>query len=389
MRQLWIVAGLTLCWGGIANAAEPCGGVRLDSGVVKTGKALPVKTDLAGDDLACAKAVAAAIKERAQIRSITLAAKVPSDRRPDGTAMAAAWTKVMVAAGIPEARISSIVPTSAPGTAAELSIAYREPTPRPVALVQAMTGKVFTGQDAAKLGPAANGTQLIQGDIVHTEKGAVARLALADGSFVSLLPDSMIKLGRIELTADLKRAVRLDLMKGRVEAIAEPKGSGSSFDIVTKTAIAGVRGTRFRVGELPSGSTGVETLDGKVELKSEVGEKQSVVIEAGKTAEVDHKGNATPPRPLLPGAQITAPLSGEVDRSVALIWQPVPGSQSYKIEVAADGELATQLRVYSSTSPGLAMPKDLPAGHWFWRVSAVDTGDVVGMPSKTYSFTVK
>ncbi len=389
MKSLLLVSILATGISTVAFAADPCGGLRMDGGTIKSGKLLPARADLAGADLACAKAVATALKERAQVRSITLAAKVPSDRRPDGTAIAAAWTKQLVAAGIPDARISSIVPTSAPGTPAELTITFREPTPRPVALVQAVTGKVNSGQEAGKLGPVANGTQLIQGDIVATEKGAVARLALADGSFVSLLPDSMIKLGRIELTADLKRAVRLDLMKGRVEAIAEPKGTGSSFDIVTKTAIAGVRGTRFRVGEMPSGSTGVETLDGKVELKSEVVEKQTVFVEAGKAAEVDHKGAATPPRPLLPGATIAAPLLGEVDRTVSLRWQPVPGTVSYRVEIGADGELATQLQVFTTTSPSLPMPKELAAGHWFWRVSAVDSGDVVGLPSRTYSFTVK
>ncbi|MSQ83393.1 MAG: hypothetical protein EXR77_10990 [Myxococcales bacterium] len=382
-------AVLNLTWAASLWAAEPCGGIHLESGVVKAGKALPAKTDLQGDDLVCAKAVGAALVARSQIRSITVAVKVASDKRNYGVLAAAAWTKVLVGAGIPEARVSMIVPTLAPGSPSEVSIAYREPAPRPVALVQAMTGKVQSGPDPTKLGPASTGTQLVQGDVVSTDKGAVARLALADGSFVSLLGDTMIKLGRVELTADLKRAVRLDLLKGKVEAIADSKGAGSSFDIVTKTAIAGVRGTKFRVGESDSGATIVETVEGKVELKSELGAKQVVIVEAGHAAEVDSKGTASPPRPLLAAAAVDSPLSGEVERSQALKWQAVANAKTYRVEIAADGELATRLQVVVVAATILSIPKEIVSGHWFWRVTAVDSGDVFGLPSKTYSFSLR
>lgn len=371
------------------QAAEPCGGVRFDAGYVKGGKPLPAKAELAGDDLACVKAVGAALKERSQIRAITVAVRVAADRRQEGALIAAAWTKLLVAAGIPEARISTIVPTGPSGVPNELTVQYREPTPRPVALVQAMTGKVSCGADATKLSLTSTGANLIQGDIVSTDKGSVVRLALADGSFVSLLPESSIRLGRVELTADLKRAVRIDLLRGKVEAIADPKGAGSSFDIVTKTAIAGVRGTRFRVGDLPSGSTGVETLDGKVELQSQTGAKETVVVEAGMAAEVDHLGKATPPRALLKAPLVEPPFSGELPATAVLKWQPVDTAKLYKVELGADGELATAMRVFTTATPQLPIPKELAVGHWFWRVSAIDTGEVAGYPSKTYSFSLR
>ena len=394
MVKLWFHKGLcaiaaSSLWAGSAWAAEPCGGIKLDNGQLKAGKALPAKPDLAGDDLACVKAIGAALQARPQIRSITVAVRVASDRRQEGALIAAAWAKQLVAAGIPEARISTMVPTVAPGTATDVSVAYREPTPRPVALVQAMTGKVSAGADVAKLSPASTGANLIQGDVVSTDKGSVARLALADGSFVSLLPESSIRLGRVELTADLKRAVRIELLRGKVEAIAEPKGSGSSFDIVTKTAIAGVRGTRFRIGDTPSGAMGVETLEGKVELKSETGAKESVMIEAGKAAEVSVEGKATVPRNLLPAALVEPPYSGELPPTGKVQWKAVPGATGYKVEIGADGELATAFKVFAVTATELPLPKELTSGYWFWRVVAVDASGVAGFPSKTYSFSLR
>lgn len=144
----------------------------------------------------------------------------------------------------------------------QLSIALREPMPRAVALVQALTGIAQAGPELGKLGPVAVGSQFIAGDVVTTDEAAAARLALADGSFDALRGETTLRIGRVELTAELKRTVKLELIKGQVEAIAEFKGAGSSFDVFTTTGLAGVLGTRLRVRMLSSGGTGVECFRG-------------------------------------------------------------------------------------------------------------------------------
>ncbi len=391
LRHCKTVVGLSLVWAAgwvSVAAADPCGGLRLDAGTVQSGAPLPVKAALAGDDLACATAVGALLKGRPQLRSVTIAAKVPIDRRDVGAQAAAAWTKALVGAGIAEGRISTVLPTTNPGTAPVLRIAFREPAPRAVALVQTMTGGVQAGPALDKLGPATVGAQMIAGDVAVTAKAATARLALADGSFVALGSDSAVRIGRIELNAELKRSVQLELVKGRLEAIAEFKGKGSSFDVLTATAMAGVRGTRFRVRHLSVGGTGVECLAGRIELQATVGSKGSVVVEAGQSATVDATGNVSAALPLLGRPQLQAPLMGDHARSAALTWQPLPGATGYLIELAGDGEMVTQLRTYGSASPQLGVPADLPAGHWFWRVTAIDRAETSGIPSKIYSFRV-
>ena len=372
----------------VPTAAEPCGGLRLDAGTVQSGQPLPVKPTLAGDDLACASAVGGLLKARPQVRSVTIAAKVPIDQRNMGAQAVAAWTQALVGAGIPGARISSVIPTTNPGSAPQLRIAFREPAQRAVALLQAMTGTVQAGAGLDKLGPAALGAHMVAGDVVVTATAASARLALADGSFATLASDSAVRIGRIELTSELKRSVQLELLKGRVEALAEFKGKGSSFDVLTSVALAGVRGTRFRVRYLQAGGTGVECLQGRVELQATIGTKGSVVVEAGQSASVDAAGGVSAASPLLGRAQLLGPLMGDVPRAAALSWQPLAGAAGYRVELAADGEMVTQLRTYTAPAPTFALPADLPAGHWFWRITGVDQADTVGVPSKIYSFRV-
>ncbi|MCB9738940.1 MAG: FecR domain-containing protein [Deltaproteobacteria bacterium] len=376
---------------GFAQAAAPCGGVQLEDGKVQTKQPLPAKAPLLGNDLNCATAVAAALKARPRLRSVTVAARVPSDRRGDGAKIAAEWAKVIAASGVPQARISTIVPTGPAGSTPTVEIAYREPQPRPVALIQAMTGAVVAGADPKALENTSKGSKLTQGDHVQTAAGAVARLALADGSFVALLPNTLIKLGRVELTRDLKRAVRIDLIKGKVEAIAEPRGKGSSFDVVTRTAVAGVRGTRFRVGVGGGGkaeATAVETVTGAVELSGTSGSKEKVMVVAGTASKVDEKGVPSKPRKLLPATSVEGPLFGAIRRDAVLRWKAVDGAKGYQVEFGGDGEIATGRVAFDISKNELAIPATLAGGHWFWRVAPVDADGFVGMPSKTFSFVL-
>ncbi len=380
------LAGLLIT--GTAVAAEPCGGLLLDSGTVQSKQPLPAKATMTPAELACVDAVAKALQARPQLRSVTIAVRVAADQRALGGQIANLWAKQIVAAGVPEARVSTIVPTGAPGTPSSVSIAFREPTRRPVALVQAMTGQLQWGSDPAKLSAAAKGTTLAQGDHAATGAASVARLALADGSFIALAPNTLIKLGKVELTRELKRAVRIDLLRGNVEAIAEPKGEGSSFDVITRTAVAGVRGTRFRVGLAEAGGTSVETLSGAVELRGSEGSKEAVMVSAGQASKVEADGKPTPPRALLPSVVVEGPLQGAVERSVVLRWTAIEGARGYRVDFGADGELATEQRSVDAASNELPLPKTLSAGRWFWRVVAIDSAGFVGLPSKTYSFTV-
>jgi hypothetical protein len=223
---------------------------------------------------------------------------------------------------------------------------------------------------------------------VRTGPGSVARLALADGSFVALLPQTLFKLGCVELTRDLKRAVRIDLIEGKFEAIAEPRGKGSSFDVVTRTAVAGVRGTQFRVAVGESAATSVETVTGAVELTGREGDKASVMVEPGTASRVDSAGTPSKPRKLLPATVVAGPLHDPMQRDAELRWKAVEGACAYQVQFGGDGELAAEFLTTETRETSLRLPANLREGHWFWRVAPVDPDGFVGMPTQTFSFVL-
>lgn len=372
----------------LAQAGEPCGGVLLQDGLVKTGAPIAATLLAQPADLACAQAVGAALKARSGLRSVTVAVRVPESQRLDGTGLkvAVGWQKILEAAGIPGPRISTLVPALMQGQKPLVTIAYREPKGRrPVALVQAMTGSVKVGPDALELTDARQGDKLAARDFVRTGPASAARLALADGSFVSLLADSQIRLSQVQLNKELKREVHIDLQRGKVEALADYKGPGSRFDIATATAIAGVRGTHFRVGLRADNKTAVETLKGTVELAAPKTRK-AVMVVAGNAAVVDAKGEPSPPRALLGPAEILGPLAGTLSVGTVLEWVSVGGAKTYRLEVGKDAEFVSEVHVYRLQDHEWAIPPNLPAGQWFWRVLALDDEGFVGLPSKVHGF---
>ena len=69
----------------------------------------------------------------------------------------------------------------------------------------------------------------------------------------------------------------------------------------------------------------------------------------------------------------TAPANGEVlpqpDRSPLLRWQTSRGATSYTVEVDGDADFIGS-KSYSTKNTSLALPDALPAGDYFWRVTA-------------------
>ncbi len=383
---LLMALGSTLA--GKAHAADRCEGMRLDGGRVVLASPIPTATPLIGADLECAKAIAAALVKRPKLRSVTLAARVLQADRSLGTVAEREWRRVLESVGIPALRITTIVPTVTHAAQATLEIAYREPTARQVAMVQDVTGKVLRGASLDSLQLVGRGSPLAQGEVVASGPQSRVRLALADGSFLAMAPNAALKLGAIELNASLKRSVSIELLQGRVEAVVVPQ-SGGAFEIATGVALAGVRGTSFRVALASRGRTVVETVEGLVELQGRQGKLGTVLVHAGETAWVDASGVPSQVRKLLPGAQALGPLQGKVRQGAVLRWTAVPGATRYVVALATDGEHSLGLREVETAKPEVALPADLAPGTTFWRVFAIDDDETIGLPSKTYRLQVE
>lgn len=366
-------------------AEEPCGGLRFEGGRVQPGRPLAPRGP---ETEACLRHVAEALKARPAIRSVTVAARLPDAERLDGQglAVARAAADVLVAAGVPKTRVSVVAPPALPGEPAQLQLAYVERPGQPaVARVRAASGNVLAGPEPTELRPRLVGDALYTGELLRTEAGARAELALADGSVVRLVEDSLVRLGALELTAALQRKVRLELLRGTVETEAAPGGDGSVFEVRTRSAVAGVRGTRFRVSAQEDGASRVETLEGKVALGAE---KAEVELAGGQGSRAKPGSAPEAPRALLAAPVPTGPRAGTFPTPPKVTWKPVAGAAKYRVELARGADFVSEVRTFETPGTELAVPGPRE-DKWFWRVLAVDGDGFVGFPSKIFAFDVR
>lgn len=87
----------------------------------------------------------------------------------------------------------------------------------------------------------------------------------------------------------------------------------------------------------------------------------------------------------------TAPANGSVlpqpDQPPLLRWTSSRGAVSYTVEVDGDADFIGA-RSYSTRTTSLALPEALPAGDYFWRVTASLDGGFNSLPSPTSGFVL-
>jgi len=117
--------------------------------------------------------------------------------------------------------------------------------------------------------PIKKGDEIAQGDTVKTGAKSRVELALTDGSVLRLGPDSKLALQSFVPTEDPnQRKSSFKLWVGRAWAkVAKAAGAGQ-FEVETRSAVAGVRGTTFRVNAETDSSTVVRVYAGAVAVNN-------------------------------------------------------------------------------------------------------------------------
>jgi hypothetical protein len=261
-----------------------------------------------------------------------------------------------------------------PGSTLRIPLAWMRQTPAPATVV-AVTGLARVKlTDAAERALRAD-EQLPAGSILSTAADSSATLRFADGSLLVLQPGTCLALDTVSVYAGGGMVdTRLRLQQGRVEVGANPaRQPGSRLQVITPSAVAAVRGTRFRVAADDS-ATREETLEGEVGLAAanrqvNVAAGQGSLAEAGK-----------PPRP--PVALLAAPdvaaLPARVDTLPMRFTLPdLPGAASWLGQIAPDAAFQQLLQEKTSATSQLSFA-DLPDGHYLLRVRAADAQGLQG-----------
>jgi hypothetical protein len=146
-----------------------------------------------------------------------------------------------------------------------------------VAAPNAPAGSVtFLAGDATRTAPGgkpeklAVGKAVLQGDVLETQKRTRLEVKLGDGSVLRLGPSSKAEVAAAAFGKTVEdRNVSAKLLVGKVWAnVAKAVGGEQRFEVKTENAVAGVRGTTFRVDAATDRSVVVKVYNGTVAVAS-------------------------------------------------------------------------------------------------------------------------
>ncbi|WP_323120881.1 FecR domain-containing protein [Burkholderia alba] len=237
--------------------------------------------------------------------------------------------------------------------------------------------------------PVAVDTTLTEGDRLRTGSNGFVTLELADGTHLSLPPDSQIDLAtlrRTVLTGTLERVI--DLQRGSVDSdVTHLKKKDDRFQIRSPSVVAGVRGTRFRVNYDTDGqaSTMVEVLDGTVGVApSRESTLDATLVHENFGNVTKANGQIGSPIELLDAPRLAEPAKVQDAPTVVFGLAPLDGARAYHVQIARDAGLLDLFKEVRTASPRAEFA-DVPDGTYFVRIAAVDANGLEGRP-RTYAF---
>ncbi|WP_455288979.1 FecR family protein [Cupriavidus necator] len=264
------------------------------------------------------------------------------------------------------------------------------------ARVMAMSGLAEYAFGNAPFRPLSVGMRLAEGDRVRTAHNGFATLELIDGSHVCVMQDSMIEIGTLRRTTLMgANSFAINLRQGQVDSrVTHARRKSDRFQIASPLAVAGVRGTRFRMNYLHDRqSSALEVLDGTVGLATATPPGSvpqmrlpaaTQIVPAGFGSVTQATGMVGELIELLPAPALLSP--GKVQDAKDVVFDIVARSDAsaYRVQIARDAEMLDLIRDDQVPIPH-ALFGDLPDGTYFVRLAAIDHNGLAGL-SQIYAF---
>jgi hypothetical protein len=178
--------------------------------------------------------------------------------------------------------------------------------------VQVKSGK------SGKTSKAKIGQKVFPKDTVIAGDKSRAKIIMVDKNVLNVSPNSKIEIEAYEFDpAKKKKNVLLNVIYGKVRSKVKQKydGKGNKFQVKTKSAVAGVRGTDFVTGYNPSNNQStVVTFEGKVEFGTPGAGgviQNPVAVNAGQVA--NQSGSSAPGAARSVPKQQLAAMDSETD----------------------------------------------------------------------------
>ena len=253
----------------------------------------------------------------------------------------------------------------------------------PIELLREESGKTSVvsasgdaaGGDGVRLQP---GTEIAPGTSLRTGATGTATLRTPEGALITLQPRSEVQVTAVSRyfnTGIIKTVVRM--ISGRLEALVDKLSGPSRFEVQTELAIAGVRGTRFRVAyDGTARRAQTEVLEGEVGF-SGVGSPAAVTVATGFGSVTDASGRPQTAVALLPAPRFDDRDALQERLVTRFRFEALPGAAGYRAQIASDAEFRLEVIESMFTSAEIKFA-DLADGAYFLRARAIDAQGLEG-----------
>ena len=258
--------------------------------------------------------------------------------------------------------------------------------------------------------PASVGARVGEGQSVQTGPNGSAVLELADGSRVRVAPSSLAQVAASRTYGDRLPANAaataqdaaaanapsgwfagtLRLLRGSVEVFATKVLRARPLEVVTPTAVVGVRGTTYRVGfdaDADSRTHG-EVIEGKVrfDIATDATGASGADLRSGFGAAADASTKTALVAPLL-GAPDLLAIPARFERPIVR-FVPAGNGTPLRVQVASDAafeKIVSDQRVGAGAEVRIA---GLDDAQWYLRARRIDTQGIEGIDA-TRPFVLK
>ncbi len=154
----------------------------------------------------------------------------------------------------------------------------------PIAKLKLVKGTVFVQKfETEKKISAKQDMKLYPEDMIITEKDGECTILYKNESLLKVSPESQIKIN--EVVDEEEDSNSIICFIGQIIAKIK-KGSNQKFEVMTPTAVVGVRGTEFMVATGEDGASLVGVMDGTVEVENE--NEKKIKIGKGEKVEIEY-----------------------------------------------------------------------------------------------------
>lgn len=254
------------------------------------------------------------------------------------------------------------------------------------AKVVALAGQSTTKNQSGAESTLALGDVLSENSLVTTGKNGFLSLELPDASRISIPSNSQVLFAKLRMAKYTKSPrTEIRLQQGRVESKVSPLAANKGrFEVTSPLAIAGVRGTHFRIGIMNTGIAS-EVLSGGVA----VGKKEkpnSLLLAAGQGNIIDQAGVGKAAE-LLPAPTLENGFQLQEKPTVQLMPAKMEQAHGYRVQIATDA-LAQNIIAEGRVVDTPYKVDGLSDGNYFSRVTAFDAAGLEGLPN-IFPFTLK